>query len=114
MRPSLRTPGPVLQISLMDLPLVRATITLLEDLATSRWPHRARFMPHIVVGDPTQRDACRGPGNVLSERYLGVWFTESSNELAPGKTNEVTLCLMYWPEEQYEGVVAGAIFTIRE
>jgi hypothetical protein len=27
---------------------------------------------------------------------------------------EVTFYLMYWPEEKYDGVIAGATFTLRE
>ena len=53
-------------------------------------------------------------GNSLTEKYLGVWVTEAPDELSPGHTSEVTLKLMYWPEEKYTDVKAGATFTLRE
>jgi hypothetical protein len=70
-------------------------------------------MPHIVVGDPSQREA-RISGNVMTEKYLGVLVTEAPDELAPGGTAEVAMVLMYWPEEKYESVVRDATFTLRE
>jgi hypothetical protein len=70
-------------------------------------------MPHIVVGDAQQREAVR-VGNSLTEKYLGVWVTDAPDELLPGHTSEVALKLMYWPEERYTDVTAGATFTLRE
>jgi hypothetical protein len=70
-------------------------------------------MPHIVVGDPQQREAVM-VGNSLTEKYLGVWVTDAPDELSPGHASEVTLNLMYWPEEKYTDVNAGATFTLRE
>ncbi len=70
-------------------------------------------MPHIVIGDPEQREAVK-IGNSLTERYLGVWVTDAPDELPPGQKSEVTLKLMYWPEEKYNDVRAGATFTLRE
>ena len=79
-----------------------------------RYPNRSRYMPHIVLGDPLQREAIIGPDNTCNERYLGVWITDAPDELNPGRSVEVTLRLMYWPEEQYEGVAPEAKFTLRE
>ena len=79
-----------------------------------RYPNRARYMPHIVLGDPSQRQAIVGPKNTIAERYLGVWITDAPEELIPDSTVEVNFKLMYWPEESYEGVVPGATFTLRE
>jgi hypothetical protein len=70
-------------------------------------------MPHIVLGDPQQREAA-SVGNNLTEKYLGVWITDAPDELSPGHTSEVTLKLMYWPEEKYTDVKSGATFTLRE
>ena len=98
----------------MLLPFVRASVTLVPELGHSRWPNRSRYMPHIVIGDPSQRLPRLVEGNVISERYLGVWFIKAPDELIPGKSAEVTLCLMYWPEEPYEEVAPGATFTLRE
>jgi hypothetical protein len=39
------------------LPSVRASITLLPDLEYSRSPNRERYMLHVVLGDPGQRQA---------------------------------------------------------
>jgi hypothetical protein len=68
-------------------------------------------MPHIVLGDPSQREAHIGAGNTLTERYLGVWVRDAPDELSPGENADVTLVLMYWPEENYEDVKPGATFT---
>jgi hypothetical protein len=71
-------------------------------------------MPHIVIGDPIQRQAHIGPGNTLTERYLGVMVSDAPDELLPGLAADVTLNLMYWPEEDYEEVTPNATFTLRE
>jgi hypothetical protein len=70
-------------------------------------------MPHIVIGDPGQRQA-QIRGNTTTEHYLGVLVADAPDEMSPGGSAEVTLYLMYWPEEKYAGVVAGATFTLRE
>ena len=70
-------------------------------------------MPHVVVGDPGQREA-RTAGSTITEHYLGVWVVDAPDEIAPGDTAEITLRLMYWPEENYERLVPGATFTVRE
>ena len=70
-------------------------------------------MPHIVIGDPQQREALV-VGNTLRETYLGVWVTDTPDELCPGQTVEMTLRLIYWPEEKYTDVKPGATFTLRE
>src|SRR5580698_4887108 len=95
-------------------PSVRARVTLLPSLEHPRWPNRGHYMPHIVLGDPSQREAQIGVGNVIMEHYLGVWVRDAPDELSPGQTADVTLVLMYWPDEKYEDVLPGAIFTIRE
>jgi hypothetical protein len=70
-------------------------------------------MPHVVVGDPGQREA-RTSGNTITEHYLGLWVADAPDEIPPGGSAEITLRLMYWPEEKYEELVPGATFTIRE
>jgi hypothetical protein len=70
-------------------------------------------MPHVVAGDPTQREA-RISGNTITECYLGVLVADAPDEIPPGGTAEVTLRLMYRPEEGYEELVPGATFTVRE
>jgi hypothetical protein len=71
-------------------------------------------MPHIVIGDPSQREAHVSDGNLLTESYLGVWVKDAPDEWRPGQTAEVTLALMYWPDEQYQDVVPQATLTLRE
>ena len=102
-----------MQSVLTSLPSVRANLTLLPSLEHPRWPNRARYMPHIVVGDPTQREA-KLVENRIVEDYLGVFVTDAPDELCPGQSAEVTLILMYWPNEKYANVVQGATFTLRE
>jgi hypothetical protein len=70
-------------------------------------------MPHIVVGDPSQREA-KMSGNTITERYLGVLVTDAPDEMVPGSTAELTLSLMYWPDEKYSEVLPGVSFTVRE
>jgi hypothetical protein len=70
-------------------------------------------MPHVVVGDPEQREA-RTFGRAIKEHYLGVLVADAPDEIAPGDSAEVTLRLMFWPEERYVQLVPGATFTLRE
>ena len=94
------------------VPSVRAVLTMLPK--NIRYPNRARYMPHIVLGDPSQRQAILGPKNTIAERYLGVWITHAPEDLIPGCRVEVNFELMYWPEESYGGIAPGATFTLRE
>jgi len=77
----------------MLLPFVPANVTLVPELDHSRWPNRARYMPHIVIGNPSQRLAQIADGNLINERYLGLWFTKAPDELISGESADVTLCL---------------------
>jgi len=70
-------------------------------------------MPHVVIGDPAQRES-RIAGNTITEHYLGVWVDDAPDEIVPGGTAEITLRLMYWPEENYDQLIPGATFTLRE
>jgi hypothetical protein len=58
------------------IPSVRAAITLLPDLEHPRWPNRGHYMPHVVVGDPGQREA-RISGRTITEYYLGVLVADA-------------------------------------
>ena len=40
-------------------------------------------MPHVVVGDPGQREA-RMVGNTITEHYLGVWVADAPDEILRG------------------------------
>ena len=95
------------------LPSVRAIITLLPNPERLRWPNRGRYMPHVVVGDPGQREA-KILGNTIAEHYLGVLVADAPDEIPPGGSAEITLWLMYCPGEPYDQLVPGAAFTVRE
>lgn len=65
------------------VPGIRAVITLLPDVERPRWPNRARYMPHVVVGDPGLREA-KTSGNTIAEHYLGVLVADAPDEITPG------------------------------
>ena len=72
-----------------------------------------QYRPHIVIGPQSQRVAiCEG--NVCMEKYLGVMFVGGPDAMNPSETAEVSLALMYFPEETYSEVLPGATFSIRE
>ena len=98
------------------LPLVRAKVTLLPELASLRRIAGRQYRPHIVLGPITQRQAVIATGNVFVEPYLGVCFWSGPEVLLPGEPATVLLALAYFLDapEQYTGVTAGATFTIRE
>jgi len=98
---------------LANIPSVRARVTMVPDLRYPKRPNQARYMPHIVIGDPSQREALKD-GNRLTEHYLGVLVTDAPDELCAGQSSEATLVLMYWPAEKYIDVIPGATFTLRE
>src|ERR1700758_4988608 len=93
---------------LANAPSVRAEITMLS--GKTRYPNRSRYMPHIVLGDPSQREAITKPDRTINENYLGVWIVDAPDELLPEKRVEVEFKLMYWPEERYTGVAPGVTF----
>jgi hypothetical protein len=73
-----------------------------------------QYRPHIVIGDPHQREAVVGPDGVGAEEYLGVAFESGPHLVVPGQELRVTMMLMYWPETDYLQAVPGATFTVRE
>jgi hypothetical protein len=98
----------------ITVPVVQARVTLLPELSCGRrLLNTGQYRPHIVIGPQSQRAAiCEG--NVCTEKYLGVMFVGGSEALDPGESSEVSLALMYFPEESYDEVTWGATFTIRE
>ena len=73
------------------------------------------YMPHIVIGDPYQREALVDEHNRMTEHYLGVSFEgNSGEELSLGASHVVSLTLMYHPMVDYSAVQPGATFTLRE
>jgi hypothetical protein len=98
-----------------DIPTIRASLTLLPELARGRNTLLRGYRPHIVIGPPDQRRA-KMQGNTVVERYQGVVFLDEYLTIEPGETVEVTMALMYYwkPDALYEDVVPGATFTLRE
>jgi hypothetical protein len=66
-----------------------------------------------VIGDPKQRKAII-EGNEVRETYLGVAFESGPDLLCFGETVNASASLLYYPSPEYDSVVAGAEFTIRE
>ncbi|MEM8861388.1 MAG: hypothetical protein AAGD96_23945 [Chloroflexota bacterium] len=75
----------------------------------------SRYMPHIVIGDPNQREATLDPitghGN---EEYLGVFIRPCGKIMYPGDTMNLIFDLMYYPGLKYEQVKPDATFTLRD
>ena len=71
------------------------------------------YRPHIVIGDPNQRRAIT-VGNEIRETYLGVAFDSGPDNVRFGEPLEAEALLMYYPNPEYDSVVPGATFTIRE
>lgn len=96
------------------VPVVKAKVTLLQELSHGRRSlNTGHYRPHIVVGPQSQRVAIR-EGNRLTEDYRGVMFVEGPDAIEPGETAEVGLALMFFPNDSYSEVQPGATFTIRE
>jgi hypothetical protein len=72
-----------------------------------------RYRPHVVVGDPKQREAVL-INNVEQEKYLGAAFVGAPSNVVAGEPFVAELALMYWPNVSYDSLVPGATFTLRE
>ena len=71
------------------------------------------YRPHIVVGDPKQRQAIT-TGNLIREIYLGVAFLSGPEKYEAGEPFVAELALIFYPHPAYDSLVPGATFTIRE
>lgn len=120
-----------------DLPLIDCEVTFLPK-ARPFVPtlNGDGYRPHLVVGDPDQREPIlttrtikvegadgikrlQTSNNWIDEEYLGVAFhsgpaAAEMSEAALGKPLLVQLTLMYWPGLRYEKIQEGATFTVRE
>jgi len=66
----------------ITVPVVQATVTLLDELTRGRRGLSiGAYRPHIVMGPQTQRVAIRD-GNRFTENYLGVMFVGGPDTLA--------------------------------
>jgi hypothetical protein len=96
------------------VPIVQAQVTLLPELSHGRrLLTTGQYRPHIVIGPQSQREAIR-TGNAFTEKYLGVMFVGGPDAMSPGESAEVSLALMFFPDDAYDEVQPGATFTIRE
>jgi len=73
-----------------------------------------QYRPHLVIGDPGQREAKMAGGNWLPEEYIGVAFHEGPTTPEAAKELSVVLTLMYFPHPMYGKLNAGTTFTVRE
>jgi hypothetical protein len=101
------------------LPRIECSITFLP-MAEGGRPSLPQFLsgnryrPHLVIGDPSQREAKMKDGNRLPEEYIGVAFHEGPTTPDAGKELVVVLTLMYFPHPMYGKLHAGTTFTVRE
>ena len=100
-----------------QLPIVVVSLTVLSDSEGGRSSpmfDQPLYQPHIVIGDPHQKEALVNDDGVCMEDYLGVRFLGDGRLLDVGKEYKVELLLMYYPKVDYRSVVPGATFTLRE
>ncbi len=71
------------------------------------------YRPHIVIGDPEQRRPIVS-GNRIQEKYLSVCFLSGPPSAELGQKLMTEMALIYWPHPDYDAVIPGATFTIRE
>ena len=102
------------------VPAIEAEVTLLSPQEGGRstplqLDHpQAFYRPHIVVGDPHQREATFDSNGMGTEEYLGVQFRPADFRLGPGQSAILRMDLMFYPACSYERVQPGTTFTIRE
>jgi hypothetical protein len=100
------------------LPRAECLITFIPESEGGRsFPPRLcgdGYRPHIVIGDPGQRDPVVADGNRLTEEYLGVAFHQGPADASIGSELKAILTLMYYPRLSYENLKPGVTFTIRE
>lgn len=102
----------------MEQVRISARITFLSEEHGGRthpaWNSR-KYRPHVVVGDPSQRQVLTAEdGRTLTETYLGVCFEGDGSEMPQEEELEVSLILAYYPADEYEELTPGATFTLRE
>ena len=101
-----------------QLPTINASVTFLSAAEGGRSlsAHNSNlYRPHLVVGDVNQRvPITSDDGRTLLENHLGVCFTGNGEAFIPGQSCDVTLQLAYHPEVNYDQLMPGSTFTIRE
>ena len=71
------------------------------------------YRPHIVLGDPQQREAIM-EGNYVTEHYVGVAFRSTVEQIEFNKAFPAKLVLVYPHPDYAETILEGATFTLRE
>jgi|JI10StandDraft_1071094.scaffolds.fasta_scaffold31788_7 hypothetical protein len=103
--------------SLNNAPRIKAKIQLIKGARINPLLHLSsgKYMPHIVIGDPNQREVKTQSGtNNISEHYLGVRFVSGPEICDFEIETEVEMTLMYFPDVDYSEALPGKTFTLRE
>jgi hypothetical protein len=102
----------------IEMPSITAEVTFLTSAEGGRNnppSNDSFYRPHLVVGNPKQREALYAPNTRMGvEEYLGVAFAGQGERLTLNIPHKVTLWLMYFPQVDYAKLVTGATFTVRE
>ena len=109
------------------LPHARVRLTFLsrdaggrKSLPSSAALRSFGYRPHIVIGDPNQREVrldVLSKAQVFREgdgAYLGVAFTDVDREPKVGEPLIAEVTFMYFPRTTYRDASQGATFTLRE
>jgi hypothetical protein len=72
------------------------------------------YRPHLVIGDPAQRQAIVTDHNRSLEEYIGVAFHQGPPVPQVGMEMRTVLTLMYCPHPMYNKLAPGITFTVRE
>ncbi len=71
------------------------------------------YRPHLVVGDPDQKEVIVDSNNTIQEDYLGITFI-SQNEPLIQEKEVIAKVLKVYSDIDYSNLISGATFTIRE
>lgn len=72
-----------------------------------------KYRPHLVIGDPNQRNVIHNEMKIGKEEYLGITFVNQKTELKEEQEIEATISTLY-SDIDYNSLTTGATFTIRE
>src|ERR1700730_18203486 len=72
------------------------------------------YRPHLVIGDPNQRQAIIADGNRLTEEYIGIAFDDGPAVPEVDVEMVAVLTLMYFPHPMYDRLKPAVTFTVRE
>ena len=74
-----------------------------------------RYMPHLAVDDRSNRTPKRDANGVATEHYMGVLFEPAQSLTDPSTgSGRYPLRLIYHQRVDYNSLVAGTTFTVRE